>query len=103
MKRAPEITVPRGNCWSGCAPRWPCSEARIRPCPFPVPPPLTGLLPDGGWKAGAAYSLEVGGALLLALLAGPSQEGPLVRRGGHAGVRGRGGCGERGVPLERWH
>jgi len=50
-------------------------EARFRPAPFPVPPELAGLLPDGGLKPGSAYSLATTGALLLALLAEPSREG----------------------------
>lgn len=40
----------------------------------PVPDPLARLLPDGGLRPGAAYSVA-GGALLLALLAEPSAAG----------------------------
>lgn len=40
----------------------------------PVPEPLARLLPDGGLRPGAAYSVT-GGALLLALLAEPSAAG----------------------------
>ena len=50
-------------------------EARIRQAPYPVHPVLAALLPDGGLKPGAAYSLTGAGALLLALLAEPSREG----------------------------
>jgi hypothetical protein len=50
-------------------------EARIRQAPFPVHPELAALLPDGGLKPGAAYSLAGAGALLIALLAEPSREG----------------------------
>lgn len=50
-------------------------EARIRQAIFPVHPDLAALLPDGGLKPGAAYSLTGAGALLLALLAEPSREG----------------------------
>ncbi len=42
---------------------------------FPVPAPLAGLLPGGGLKSGSAYCLDVAGALLLSLLAEPSQAG----------------------------
>ena len=41
---------------------------------LPVPEPLARLLPDGGLRPGAAYSVT-GGALLLALLAEPSAAG----------------------------
>lgn len=41
---------------------------------FPVPPELFGLL-DGGLRPGAAYQVGSPGALLLALLAKPSQAG----------------------------
>lgn len=100
VKRAPEITVPRGELLERLRAQVARAEARIRPCPFPVPPPLTGLLPDGGLKAGAAYSLEVGGALLLALLAGPSQEGHWC---GVVGMPefGAEAAGNAGVSLER--
>lgn len=50
-------------------------EARFRQAPFPVHPELASLLPDGGLRPGAAYSLPGAGALLLALLAEPSREG----------------------------
>lgn len=42
---------------------------------LPVPPELAALLPDGGLRRGAAYSVNSAGALLLALLAEPSREG----------------------------
>jgi len=50
------------------------SEARGRPAPYPAPAELSVLL-DGGLKPGAAYSLGTPGALLSALLAGPSAAG----------------------------
>jgi hypothetical protein len=59
-------------------------ESRIRQAPFPVHPELAALLPDGGLRPGAAYSLAGAGALLLALIAEPS-------RGGHW-------CGAVGMP-----
>jgi hypothetical protein len=75
VRRAPEIQVPRGELLDRLRAQVAAKEARIRPCPFPVPDALAGLLPDGGLKPGAAYSLATGGALLLALLAEPSREG----------------------------
>ncbi len=42
---------------------------------LPVHPALAALLPGGGLRAGAAYSVAPSGALLLALLARPSREG----------------------------
>lgn len=42
---------------------------------FPVPGPLAELMPGGGLKSGSAYCLDAAGALLLALLAEPSQAG----------------------------
>ncbi len=50
-------------------------EARFRQGNYPVHPDLAGLLPEAGLKPGAAYCLAGCGALLLALLAEPSQEG----------------------------
>ncbi len=40
-----------------------------------VDPELAGLLPDAGLRAGAAYTLDTAGSLLLALLAEPSRAG----------------------------
>lgn len=51
------------------------AEGRIRQQPFAVHPALAAVLPEPGLKPGAAYSLDSAGALLLALLAPPSQEG----------------------------
>jgi len=51
------------------------AEARVRPGAYPVAPALATLLPDHGLRPGSAYSLDSAGALLLALLAGPSAEG----------------------------
>ncbi|MDR2929443.1 MAG: hypothetical protein LBV06_00830 [Propionibacteriaceae bacterium] len=42
---------------------------------YPVPEVLASLLPDQGLKPGSAYCLGASGALLLSLLASPSQEG----------------------------
>ncbi len=42
---------------------------------LPVPPALATLLPGGGLRAGASYSLGRSGSLLFALLARPSQNG----------------------------
>jgi hypothetical protein len=42
---------------------------------FPVLPALSSLLPGGGLRAGAAYTLDASMSLLLALLAKPTQEG----------------------------
>jgi hypothetical protein len=42
---------------------------------IPTHPALAGLLPGGGLKQGAVYSLENSATLLLALLAGPSAAG----------------------------
>ncbi|GAA2007887.1 hypothetical protein GCM10009739_19200 [Microbacterium ulmi] len=42
---------------------------------LPVHPALAALLPGGGLRQGAAYSLAPSASLLLALLAGPSQAG----------------------------
>jgi hypothetical protein len=42
---------------------------------LPTAPPLASLLPGGGLRPGAAYSLGPSASLLLALLARPSQEG----------------------------
>jgi hypothetical protein len=50
-------------------------ETRVRPGDYPVAPALASLLPDHGLRPGGAYSLGSAGALLLALLAGPSAEG----------------------------
>jgi len=49
-------------------------EGRGRQCVYPVPEALASLLPDGGLRAGAAYGVPAG-ALLLAMLATPSQDG----------------------------
>ncbi len=75
-------------------------EARIRPCPYPVPRELAQLLPDGGLKAGAAYSLATSGALLLALLAEPSREGHWC---GVVGMPefGAEAAGHAGIALDR--
>ncbi|MGC3993180.1 MAG: hypothetical protein QM779_03470 [Propionicimonas sp.] len=74
-------------------------EARVRPAPFPVPTELAGLL-DGGLKPGSAYSLATSGALLLALLAGPSADGHWC---GVVGVPefGAEAAGHAGVALDR--
>jgi hypothetical protein len=42
---------------------------------IPTHPALAGLLPGGGLKQGAVYSLETSATLLMALLAAPSQTG----------------------------
>jgi hypothetical protein len=42
---------------------------------LPTHPAFTGLLPGGGLKPGAAYSLSPSASLLLALMARPSQDG----------------------------
>jgi len=49
-------------------------EGRARRRVYPVAEAFAPLLPDGGLRAGAAYGVSAG-ALLLALLAGPSQDG----------------------------
>jgi len=51
------------------------AQARLRPQPFGLLPALAQLLGEPGLKPGAAYSLDTEGALLQALLAGPSREG----------------------------
>ena len=65
----------------------------------PVPPELAGLLPEGGLRPGAAYSVT-GGALLLALLAEPSAAGSWC---GVVGIPELGAEAARsaGVSLER--
>lgn len=74
-------------------------EARLRPSPYPAPAELAGLL-DGGLKPGAAYSLDTSGALLSALLAGPSADGHWC---GVVGVPefGAEAAGHAGVVLDR--
>lgn len=74
-------------------------EARLRPTPYPAPAELAGLL-DGGLKPGAAYSLGSSGALLSALLAGPSADGNWC---GVVGVPefGAEAAGHAGVVLDR--
>ena len=74
-------------------------EARLRPTPYPVPAELAGLL-DGGLKPGAAYALGAAGALLSALLAGPSADGHWC---GVVGVPefGAEAAGHAGVVLDR--
>lgn len=74
-------------------------EARLRPSPYPVPAELTGLL-DGGLKPGAAYSLGASGALLSALLAGPSAEGHWCGVVGEPEF-GAEAAGRAGVVLDR--
>ncbi len=51
------------------------AEARVRQQPFGVDPALAPVLGEPGLKPGAAYCLDSSGALLHALLAGPSREG----------------------------
>lgn len=99
MKRAPEIQVPRGELLERLRAQVAAKEARMRPSPFPVPAELAGLL-EGGLKPGAAYSLATPGALLLALLAGPSAEGHWC---GVVGMPefGAEAAGHAGVALDR--
>ncbi len=74
-------------------------EVRLRPSLYPAPAELAGLL-DGGLKPGAAYSLDSSGALLSALLAGPSADGHWC---GVVGVPefGAEAAGHAGVVLDR--
>ncbi|MBA8815672.1 hypothetical protein FHX48_000724 [Microbacterium halimionae] len=52
------------------------AEGRRMDAPvFPAPPALSAILPGGGLRAGASYSLAPSGALLLSLLARPSRAG----------------------------
>jgi hypothetical protein len=51
------------------------AQSRLRPQPFGLLPALAQLLGEPGLKPGAVYSLDAEGALLQALLAGPSLQG----------------------------
>lgn len=63
-------------------------------------PALSGLLPDGGLRAGSAYSVEGSTALAMALMAGPSGAGAWC---GVVGLPGFGAeaAGSLGVDLDR--
>ncbi len=72
---APVNQAPTGELLERLRAQVAVKEARFRLSHYPVHPDLAGLLPDGGLKPGAAYSLAGCGALLIALLAEPSREG----------------------------
>lgn len=94
------VTGPRTELLERLRAQVAAKEARIRPCPYPVPAELAALLPDGGLKSGAAYSLATTGALLLALLAEPSREGHWC---GVVGMPefGAEAAGHAGIALDR--
>ncbi|MFV0319504.1 MAG: hypothetical protein ACK5IN_03875 [Microbacterium sp.] len=67
---------------------------------LPVHPVLAPLLPGGGLRAGAAYALERSAALVMALMAGPSQVGAWCAAVGMPEL-GAEATEQAGVDLER--